>query len=1454
MRFLVLGPLEVIGEGGDPVPIAGSKERTILAYLVARAPLVVSVDDLIEELWGNEPPRTAEKTIGSYVSRLRRALENGAPFRSGVDLIAARGDGYSLVVTPDDVDAAAFERVAEEGREALGSGDAERATKLLDDGLGLWRGDAYQGLRYTGFGAAEADRLEELRRGAVEDRIDARLAFGASGSLVAELEGLVREAPLRERRWGQLMVALYRSGRQAEALGAYKRARAVLVDELGVEPGPDLQRIHTAILRQDITLAEGPSTGAVRKGVCPYKGLARFERADAEFFFGREQLEADGIALLVGGSFLGLIGASGSGKSSLLRAGLLDALANGAIPGSDGWSFGIMRPGQHPIGSLCHAVATVSGGPSEGEPEDLLRSVAASSGDGRFVIAIDQFEEAFTACDDEVERTRFLDAITEASRTSDGRVVVLLAMRADHYGRCAEHRGLASLLATSQLLVGPMSANDLRSVIELPARRAGLSVQPELTEALIADVVGRPGGLPLLSTALLELWQRRRDGSLTLDAYVRSGGVNGAVGRLAEEAFARLDPAEQAAARRILMRLAASGRGDEVVGRRAALSEFSLEGSPSSSAALDALSDARLVTVSEGSIEVAHEALFREWPRLRDWLEEDAEGRRLHRHLSETATAWHESGRDMGDLYRGARLTAALDWAEPHEPDLNELERAFLDTSRTASEGEAGRARRANIRLRGLLVGVAALLTLSLIVGNLAIAQRNRARAAAAVADARQLASRSLLEDDLILSLLLAREAVSIYDAPETRSALLAALQRAPALIGVVQPTPDVWQGDGARWTQLSSDGHTLAVGDGRALVRFFDAETLMATGDFTVDAGAKLGALSPDARTLAIVTEDSELLLVDVASETYLVGADATSVSDVKAIAAIPNSNMFVTSERRNHDSILVIRDADTLQPTGPDALVRGTSITAAAVSSDGRWLVTTGPEGETLLWTARGLRQVGRFPVVGNGIALSPDGRTAALVQNRQPDGTGVIHGRVVFLDIETGEVRTRTGHRGPGELQGEATGVTYSPDGTSVITTGNDARILVWDVATATIRDDPAISADPLYGPAFSPDGSTAYVAARSGAVLILDMEGDRRIDHPFEAGRGTNQWSPSFALSPDGRTIAALEFDAQSQNTGVHLVDAVTLVSLGRIRYQDGDNPQGVALSPDGRTLAVSSYDFFGGHGYVRLWDLLTLRPDGPPLPGIGRRVAPWAPAFSPDGRTLAAGARAWNASKTSDGGRIYLWDVESRTPLGDPLVESQVVTQVLYSRTGSLVASTGISGVGDTIFFDASDRTVTSRVRADPSGLYWSDVSDDGRILATAGESSTVGLWDVATGAAIGIPLEGLDSIATTVDINPGGSMVAAGSESGQLLVWDLGTGRILGGSMPGPTSDDYVTAFFTPDGRGLVVVSSAGSGWLWDVDLAAWSAQACGIAGRDLTQTEWDSMLPNRPYHATCGY
>jgi WD40 repeat protein len=1300
----------------------------------------------------------------------------------------------------------------------------------------MWRGAAYQGFRYTGFGAAEGERLDELRRTATEDLIDSRLAGADPSQLVPELEAMVREEPLRERRWGQLMVALYRARRQAEALHAYARARGVLVGELGIEPGAELQRLQSAILSHDPELERGrPARAEPMRptDVCPYKGLARFETVDADFFFGREQVVAEAVGHLVEGRFLALVGPSGGGKSSVLRAGLIHALGSGALPGSDRWACSVIRPGDRPLDALAHAL-------DEKREHSML--------------AVDQFEEVFTACSDVAERTAFLDAITAAAVAPDGATTIVIAMRADFYGRCVEHRGLASLLASSQILVGPMDREELRRAIELPSQRAGLTVEGELVDSLVSDTIGQPGGLPLLSTALLELWTHRRDRTLRLDEYLHAGGVEGAVSRLAEEAFGRLDGDEQAAAKRILLRLAAPGEGAEVVRRRAPLTEFDLDRHAGASRAMAVLTDARLVTVAEGTAEVAHEALLREWPRLRTWLEDDAEGRKLHRHITGSSHMWDEGGRDAADLYRGARLTAAWEWAEPREADLNDLEREFLGASRSESEGETARTRRTNRRLRGLLAGVAGLLALSLVVGNLALSQRNQARDALAIADAGRLASRSRVEQDPVLALLLAREAVNLDDSAEARSALFATLERSPAITDrIYGPSGASPAGDETQWIAMSPDGRTLAIGDASPTVEFFDAVRRVPLGAIDIGSGTGRGTFSPDGRTLVMATSNNEIVSVDVATRTQR--GHVPTQGDVDAITFAPDGTRLLTAEVLVDGEFLIPRDPVTLEPSAPTVpTARGADQVAPlasfamAFSPDGS-LVTTRPgRGLTVLRNAD-LKPVRRFPVGGNEIAISPNGRVAAIVENRG-EGTDHTETRVAFLNVRTGASHVRSiKHGGQASTQFETLGVEFSPDGRSVITAGNDSRLVIWDVATASIRQSLGGIGDvPLRGPVIAPDGTAAFTTDRNRDVVLWDLSGRYRLERPFTAGSGFPLW-PFFAMSPNGQWIAVASVsDPQFGTSGtIALIDTSSLRVVRRIVYR-GSSPMGLAFSPDSSTLAVGSEGSPGHH--VRLWDVTSGRPDTSDLPGIdGTQV--WTLAFSPDGDTLAGGGPA---RERGGGGRAYVWDLSDGGRLEGHVDAPQPMIQLAYTPDGSLLtAVTGESEGADLMTWDARSLASVLSVPVDNVGAYSSDISNDGRTIVTGGQAGPR-LWDIATGNPVGPALTGLDGLADTVDMSSDGRTVLGADGSGNVLLWDVATGTILGDPLPGPgPGDKWLAAYFVPDGGRIVVVSETGSGWIWDVDPSDWKSRACQIAGRSLTRQEWQKFLPDRPYHATCG-
>ncbi len=452
------------------------------------------------------------------------------------------------------------------------------------------------------------------------------------------------------------------------------------------------------------------------------------------------------MARLVGAPLLGVVGPSGSGKSSVVKAGLLPALAAGVLPGSERWPQAVIRPGEHPLRELRAGLDGLAPG-------------------GRVVLAVDQFEEAFTACRDEEERAEFFAELVRLSRDRRGSAVIL-TIRADFYGRCAGYPDLSRLLAANHVLVGSLSRDELRQAVVCPAQRAALHVEPELADALVNDVADEPGALPLLSSALLELWHHREGRRLRIAGYEETGRVRGAVARLAEGAFGRLDEAQQAIARDVLLRLAEIDEDGNVERRRLPLDELDAEEGAVADV-ISLLADNRLLTVSEGSVEVAHEALLREWPRLRAWIDEDRDGLRIRRGVTAAADEWRELGYDEDMLFRGIRLTEADEWREGHELSLSQLERTFLDASdaRRASERKARR-RRVQRAFAGLAVALAAITAVAIV----ALYQGREAERQRDIAASRERGASDSSDVDPALSLALARRALERRDTSRRRA------------------------------------------------------------------------------------------------------------------------------------------------------------------------------------------------------------------------------------------------------------------------------------------------------------------------------------------------------------------------------------------------------------------------------------------------------------------------------------------------------------------------------------------------------------------------------------------------------------------------------------------------------------------------------------------------------------
>jgi WD40 repeat protein/tRNA A-37 threonylcarbamoyl transferase component Bud32 len=1181
--------------------------------------------------------------------------------------------------------------------------------------------------------------------------------------------------------------------------------------------------IYLQHVREQARALAGPATPphVSTEGICPFKGLASFEPADADYFFGRERLVAELVARLVGAGFLGIVGSSGSGKSSVLRAGLLPALAGGVLPGSGGWRRLLLRPGERPLQELRRVLVS-------GAKDPLAEALEALPANERLLLAVDQLEELFTACRSEAERAAFADTLARAAADPEGRAVVVVALRADFYGRFAAYPGLAELLGANHVLVGPMQASELRRVVELPAGRVGLRVEPELADALVDDVEREPGALPLLSTALLELWQKRQDNALALAAYRESGGVHGAVARLAEGTYARIPDGRKQLVRAIMLRLVGEGEGDVPVRRRAPLAELDLERNADVADVLATLADSRLVTVGEGSVEVSHEALLREWPRLREWIEEDAEGRRLRRHITEAATEWDAAGRDQGELYRGARLAAALEWTADHALDLNQLEREFVTEGREVSEQETKRARRTNRRLRALLAGVAVLLAAALAGGTYAVIQRGEARDAETAQLAQRLGAQALVEEDLDRSLLLARQAVAIEDSPQTRGYLLAALRRSPAAIGIMHGRGDVLRG-----IAISPDGKTLAVGGGGGVL-FFDAGTYEQVGEPLLEAELfESLAYSPDGRTLA-VGGDHIVRLIDARTREHLA---ATALSGVATRMAFTNDGsqlvvLFTPGQAQDlglGDAQITIRDAATLEPIGrsiePEAFVGAYvgfeyASPQFALTADDRSLITASEAGELAWWDLRSRKKT-RTEEIETGLhalALSPDGLTAAV---------GIERG-VQFVDQRSGTVQTATGG-----LTGSPNWLLFSPDGETVVSTNLDGTVTLWDVESATPRDTLRGHSNSAQQPVFSPDGETLYTVSHDGTAIAWDLTGERGLRRPFTFTHD-RRFSPAGydghpgEFSTDGRLIAV-----GLKKEGIRLWDARELTALGSPLLETGGEVKALAFSPDGRTLAARTIG-----GSLTLWDVGSRSRLRGPLSAGGAFILGGGVSFSPDGATLAT------ASELG----VRLWDVASGASLR--LIGSWAAADLAYSADGAMIAFARPERGGAEVW-DVTTRTPIVAVDGTLPPIYDLSValSPDGRMLAVGGFGRVVRLWDVRTGKLVHELHQGGNG-AFDLEFSPDGRTLAVSGFEPVASLWDVGTGIQIG---PQLTAGDRRTMIdLSPDGRHLLETHGNGQGAVWDVDPESWQRRACDLANRTLTPEEWEEFLPGRPYEPAC--
>ncbi|GAA5173572.1 hypothetical protein GCM10023321_75480 [Pseudonocardia eucalypti] len=1205
----------------------------------------------------------------------------------------------------------------------------------------------------------------------------------------------------------------------------------------------------------------------------PYRGLAAYEKEHADYFFGREDLverlrsrlkerltarsaDTDGRMLVV-------VGPSGSGKSSLLRAGLIPELESEGlpgVPGSSAWPVIVCAPGSEPLRTLAIRLAPAIQADADelaeqlgAEPEALgsaIRGALAGGsggqpGDRRLILIVDQFEEVFTTCREKADRLAFVAALRAASRDS---ALVVLALRSDFYPLCAAEAWWARAF-DHQLNVPVMTERELRAVIEQPARRANLTLAPGLTDRLLSDLMvsdggGRPtehGALPLLSYTLSKMCRRAPSGELDLTSYLEIGTVSEAISQGADACYDQLRPEDRATAQRILVRLVRLGERESEDTRRRVLEER-LDPDASTERVLRILTDERLIVrdrdpdTGEPTVELAHLILARRWGRLRRLIENNREENEARENLERDADRWTNARQPRDHLLRGDRLASARELHERRQDLLNETAKDFVK----ASDAEQGRlARMRRIGLAALVVLVALGMTLILEANQQAQRERDSAVYERVAAQAARLA-----RSDASMAAQLTLTAYRMRPGTDLGATLLSRANDSPLnepLTGRLDDFDAVAFGpDGLTIATATQDHHIQ-------LWRIRDRRVLEPVGRSPLAHAAHVNSLvfSPDGRLLASTSVDESVRLwniTDPANPVQL--SELRNVVDpsltnqplqpgrVGVLAFSPDGHTLAGASRTDH-SVRVWNVADPSRPVpiGQPRTGHRSYINALVFSPDGHTLATASADRTVGLWDIADPAGAGRF-LTGhrsfvNSLAFSPDGRTLASASADQSV-------RLWNVADPAGPSQELT------VGAGDVTAIGFSPDGRILASANGDRTIRMWNLtnpAHAVPLGQPLTGhSSAIRALRFGPDGHTLFSIGAARSVRLWHL--------PATVLTGHTGVVNALAFSPDGRTLASGGAD--------RTVRRWDLTDPSRPAALDGLDSGGqigvLGVGPDGRTPVTNGADL---------------------VPWLWRISDPASATDAPRNAHLGALALRPDASVFAMAGTdqsLSLWSATGpagRPPLSQPVPGMRVsyVNAIGFSHSGRLLAHA------------SADRQVRLWNVADPanpvalgepfptgSGGFLNAVafSPDDRMLAAGSTDDTIRLWDISDPAhprLVDPPLTGDTSGVHAIAFSPDSRVLAAAGTDRAVRRWDVtdpAAPKLLGQPLTGHTGPVHAIAF-SPDGRLLASAGADQTVRIWRLDLDQTIQNICANTHNVLTEAEWrEYVSADLPYRPPC--